>query len=201
MSSTVPVPLKDDLQVCDPLALASRCEEYRWHLQRIVRFRMSPALRRRVDVDDVLQEVYLAARQRLGQWNAGVPVCFLIWLRSIALQTIQNLHRFHLGADCRSLLNERPLAVGELFSSEAGDQLLASLTSPSQKAIQHETLGMLDTTLRELSGDDRNVIALRHFEGLSNSEVAEVLQITAKTASIRYVRALDRLRRKMDSIP
>ena len=41
---------------------------------------------------------------------------------------------------------------------------------------------------------DREVIALRHFEELSNQETAEVLNIEPKAASIRYVRALKRLK-------
>ena len=42
--------------------------------------------------------------------------------------------------------------------------------------------------------NDREILELRHFEELSNAECAAVLEITQKTASIRYVRALKRFR-------
>jgi RNA polymerase sigma-70 factor (ECF subfamily) len=48
---------------------------------------------------------------------------------------------------------------------------------------------------------DRDVLVLRHFEQLTNSEVAEVLGIQKKAASIRYVRALKRLRDQLSSLP
>ena len=48
---------------------------------------------------------------------------------------------------------------------------------------------------------DQEVLALRHFEELSNGEVAEVLGIGQKAASIRYVRALKRLRAVLSEVP
>ncbi len=44
--------------------------------------------------------------------------------------------------------------------------------------------------LDEMNETDREVLALRHFEELTNKETAEVLGIEPKAASIRYVRAL-----------
>ncbi len=48
---------------------------------------------------------------------------------------------------------------------------------------------------------DREVLALRHFEMLSNSECAQVLEISEKAASIRYIRAVGRLKGILDSVP
>ena len=47
----------------------------------------------------------------------------------------------------------------------------------------------------------RKILALRHFEELTNSEVAEVLGIQVKAASIRYVRALKRLQEILSQLP
>jgi len=41
---------------------------------------------------------------------------------------------------------------------------------------------------------DREVLALRHFEGLSNAETATVLELSISAASKRYVRAAEKLR-------
>ena len=47
---------------------------------------------------------------------------------------------------------------------------------------------------------DREVLVLRHFEELTNRETAEVLGIGQKAASIRYVRAVRRLKRVMSEL-
>ena len=48
---------------------------------------------------------------------------------------------------------------------------------------------------------DREVLALRHFEMLSNAETAEVLGIKKSAASNRYVRALERLKDILAGLP
>ena len=73
-------------------------------------------------------------------------------------------------------------------------QLVGHMTSPSQAAIRHELQDRLRAALDEMDPLDREVLALRHFEELSNNEVAEVLGISKDAASKRHVRALHRLR-------
>ena len=48
---------------------------------------------------------------------------------------------------------------------------------------------------------DRELPALRHFEGLSNGEAAQVLGLSKTAANNRYIRALGRLRDLLASIP
>jgi RNA polymerase sigma-70 factor (ECF subfamily) len=52
----------------------------------------------------------------------------------------------------------------------------------------------LRAALDEMDPLDREVLALRHFEELSNNETAEILGISKDAASKRHVRALVRLR-------
>jgi len=55
--------------------------------------------------------------------------------------------------------------------------------------------------LNSLDPLDREVLALRHFEELSNSEVAAVLGLTKTAASNRYIRALKRLKEILSVLP
>jgi len=181
-------------------AFGARLESCRERMRHLVRVHMHPLLQQRLDIDDVIQDIHLAAWQRLKQWEAGVSVPFFIWLRSIALQTIQNLYRFHFTAEKRSLLQERKPIRHLLAESGTDLQLPAPITSPSSCAIRQESHAVLLRTLMELSSDDREIISLRIFEELSNLESAEVLRISPKAASIRYVRAVDRLKRKMERL-
>ena len=79
--------------------------------------------------------------------------------------------------------------------------LLGSLTSPSQAAMREEVSRQLEEALESMSAIDHEVLALRHFEELTNCEVAEVLGIQQKAASIRYVRAIARLKDILVRIP
>ena len=45
-----------------------------------------------------------------------------------------------------------------------------------------------------MDDDDREMVLMRHFEQLSNQEVATVLGLTEAAASMRYLRAIRRLR-------
>ena len=76
-------------------------------------------------------------------------------------------------------------------------QLAGSLTSPSQAALREETIAELRDALDEMDDIDREVLVLRHFEELSNNEVAQVLGLDKFAASKRYLRALKRLRTAM----
>ena len=79
--------------------------------------------------------------------------------------------------------------------------LLGRLTSPSQKAIRAESLARLQEALSALQPLDREIVALRAFEGLSQVEAAEVLGINADAGAKRYVRALKRLTKVLANIP
>jgi RNA polymerase sigma-70 factor (ECF subfamily) len=48
---------------------------------------------------------------------------------------------------------------------------------------------------------DREVLALRHFEKLSNSECASVLGFSETSAMNRYLRALERLTEILSTLP
>jgi RNA polymerase sigma-70 factor (ECF subfamily) len=183
----------------DLQALAELFSGHRERLGRLVSFRLSPRLAGRVDAEDVLQESYLAAAARLEHFLANPAGSFFVWLRLVVLQTLTDLHRLHLGAQRRDAHREIELQAAPWSPSPATSaclavQLLGNLTSPSQAAIRAERAGQLEVALETMQAIDREVLALRHFEELSNQETAEVLGIEPKAASIRYVRALKRLK-------
>ena len=80
-------------------------------------------------------------------------------------------------------------------------QLLGKLPSPSQAASWAETKRMVEDALNSMDAIDREVLALRHFEGLTNAETATVLGLKKSAASNRYVRALGRLKEVLLAIP
>lgn len=192
------------LQIGDMTALGELFSLNRERLWRMVNFRLDQRLRGRVDADDVLQEAYLDAAQRIEHFLNNTTMSFFVWLRQIVLQTMIDLHRQHLGAQMRNAAREVSLhgaAYPQATSISLAAHLLGNITSPSQAAMREEVSHQLEEALDSMSEIDREVLALRHFEELTNSEVAEVLGIQQKAASIRYVRAVARLRDILVQVP
>ncbi len=181
----------------DTEALAELFSCHRERLWKLVAFRLHPRLNGRVDADDVLQEAYLAAAERLGHFAENSSGSCFIWLRLVVLQTLTDLHRRHLGAQMRDAHREIPLQfapAGHSTSASLAAQFLGDFTTPSLAAMREEMAARLEIALDGMNPVDREVLALRHFEELTNQEAAEVLGLEEKAASIRYVRAVKRLK-------
>lgn len=129
---------------------------------------------------------------------------FYLWLRQVTMQRMIDLHRRHLLAGKRDVRQEvqlAPQSYNAATSAAIARHFIDAIVSPSQMAVRQEMLAQLETTLESMDDIDREVLALRHFEELGNSEVAELLGITEAAASNRYVRALSRLRKLLEQIP
>lgn len=185
-------------------AVAVLFSKYRDQLQRMVDFRIDRRLSGRIDSADVLQEAYLEVARRIAEYLNQPAVPFFVWARQITWQVLLMNHRRHLGAQMRNASQEVPLHGANHFSGTSvslAAQLVGHLTSPSQAAIRQERLTQLREALDKMDEVDREVLALRHFEHLTNTEVAQVLGIQKTAASNRYVRALKRLKTILESMP
>jgi RNA polymerase sigma-70 factor (ECF subfamily) len=188
----------------DAQALAELFSLHRERLWRMVSFRLDRRLAGRVDPDDVLQEAYLSAAQRLAHCVTTSEASVFAWLRMIVQQTLVEVYRRHAGAQMRDV--EREVAVGgfsysQTTSASLAAQLAGHITSPSRAAVRAELLDTVEQAMESMDPIDREVLALRHFEELTNTEVADVLGIQQKAASIRYVRALRRLKEILAQLP
>jgi RNA polymerase sigma-70 factor, ECF subfamily len=196
--------LERRLRTGDTQALAELFSRERERLWRVVQFRLAEPLRGRLGPDDVLQEAFLAASQRLKHYAESPATSPFIWLRMIVNQTLIDLHRQHLGAQRRDAAREVSLdrsPYAQATSASVAIQLVGVFTSPSRAAGRADVLGLVQAAIEQMDPIDREVLALRHFEELTNSEVAEALGIEQKAASIRYIRALRRLKEILAQAP
>jgi RNA polymerase sigma-70 factor (ECF subfamily) len=199
-----PDELVSQLRSGDQEALAAIFSKYRERLWRMVNFRMDRRLLGRVDPDDVLQEAYITLAARIADFDTSPSLGLLVWLRTMVMQTLTDLHRHHLGAQMRDAGREVVLGgcqYPQTTSVSLAAQFAARLTSPSNAAIRAELFDQAKRAIAELDPLDQEVLALRHFEELGNRDVAEVLGIREKAASIRYVRALKRLKIVLAQVP
>ena len=181
-----------------PEGLEDLFTRYRTRLRRMIRLRLDRRLQGRVDPSDVIQEVYLEVSRQIGDYLRDPALPFFLWLRFLVGQRILEQHRRHLGAQARDAGREVSLYRGPMpaaTSAALAAQLLGKRTTPSQAAIKAELKIRLQDALNSMEDLDREVLALRHFEQLTNAETARVLGIKESTACNRYVRALERLKK------
>jgi len=188
----------------DQRALAELLGRDRERLRRMVALRLDRRLQGRVDPSDVIQEACLDAARRLPEYHKNPTMPFFLWLRLLTGQRLVDEHRKHLGAAARDVGREISLyrgALPETTTAALAAHLLGRLTTPSQAAIRAERKIRLQEALNSLEPIDREVLALRHFEELSNAEAAAVLGLDKSAASKRYARALVRLKEILASLP
>jgi RNA polymerase sigma-70 factor (ECF subfamily) len=168
---------------------------YQRPLERMIEFRLDERVRGRVDPEDVLQEAFIEASRRLKEYLAAPQVSFYVWLRQITYQTLLTVQRRHFGQkrDPRLEVNAMANTNQDATCLSIFSAFVGQLTTPSQVLMKQEQLDQLKQVLAEMDEIDREVLALRHFEHLSNSQIAESLGISATAASNRYVRAMTRL--------
>jgi RNA polymerase sigma-70 factor, ECF subfamily len=182
----------------DPEGLEALLERYRARLRRMIKLRLDRRLQGRIDPSDVIQESYLEVSRRLAEYLRDPSMPFFLWLRLLTGQKLALMHRQHLGVQARDAGREVSLyrgALPEATSAALAAQLIGRHTSPSQAAAKAELKIRLQDALNSMEELDREVLALRHFEQLTNVETARALGISETAACNRYVRALDRLKK------
>jgi len=188
--------LIDRLRSGDKQVLGALFARYRSQLHRMVEFRLDRRLRGRVDASDVLQDAFLDAAKHVDRFLDQPDLPLVVWLRIMTTQRLIDLHRRHLGAKKRNAGQDVSLNQPRQYEATSACiavQLVDDLPTPSAEAQLGERIQKLEEILDRMDPMDREVLALRHFEELSNGEVAEILGLSKSAASNRYVRALKRL--------
>jgi RNA polymerase sigma-70 factor, ECF subfamily len=187
----------------DERALTDLFARYRERLRRMIRLRLDRRLQGRIDSSDVLQDAYLEVARRSREYLAEPAMPPFLWLRFLTGQTLQALHRHHLKVHMRDAGLEVSLrrTVPRANSASLAEMLLGRLTSPTRAAQRAEMQLKLQAVLNVMEPLDREVLALRHFEELSNGEAALVLGLSKTAASNRYMRALGRLKEMLKAVP
>ncbi len=180
------------------LWLAEIWQQHKERLSHLLAARIPQTLLRRMGVDDLMQETYLACGRRLSflqEEQADSPPIY-VRLRRIALQTLADMERRHLGAGKRDAMKEADLSTDHAGGGavDALAQFADSISSPRTHLERLERRATIRRVMQHLQPIDREILELRHFEELSNAECAAVQGVSQKTSSIRYVRALKRFR-------
>jgi RNA polymerase sigma-70 factor (ECF subfamily) len=188
----------------DPEAVRQLFSRYRDRLKRMVHLRLSRRLSGRVYDSDIVQEAFLDISKKLPEYVQAPELPLFLWMRHITGLKLTEVHRRHLGSQLRDADREVSLHRGGLPEADSvslAAQLLGKLTTPSQAAIKAEQRIYVQEALNAMDPIDREVLALKHFEQLSTSEIARVLGMSKAGAGSRYLRAIKRLRDILERIP
>lgn len=178
-------------------------ERHKPRLRRMIELRLDRRLRGRLDASDVIQESYLEFARCLDHYLKNPVLPFYLWLRMIAGRKLQALHRRHLGTRQRDpgrevALHDQPLP--QAISRSLAAHLVGHFTPPSRAAMRAELMQRIQEALGKMEPIDREILSLRNFEQLSNSEIAQVLTISEAAASNRFLRALRRLKSTLGEV-
>lgn len=176
-------------------------DRHRDALRRMIDLRMDRLVQRRVDASDIVQDVLVEANRRLQEYLKNPAMPFHLWLRHMARDRLIDAHRRHRQAARRSMDREQPLVAARFLDQSTLDlagELEDRELTPAAAATWHELQRRFQAALDTLEEQDQEVVLMRHFEHLSNSEVAQALGLSEAAAGMRYLRAMRRLRAKLD---
>lgn len=194
--------LLKDVKDGDSQAVERLLTRHRPSLHRMIELRLDQRIKRRVDVSDVVQDVLIEANRRLNDYLQNPVMAFHLWIRQIAKDRLIDAHRRHRVSAKRSIDREQATMVHGAVDQSSLDfvaQLRDPAMTPAAAASQRELAGQVEAVIARLGNSDREVILMRHYEQLSNGEIAAALGLSEPAASMRYLRAIRRLRELLDT--
>jgi RNA polymerase sigma-70 factor (ECF subfamily) len=175
--------------------------KHRARLRRMVSLRLDRRMRGAVDPSDIVRQACADAAAHRAEYLQAPAESFFLWLRRLAGSRLNDLQRLRLGepptAGRDLSLRRGPPPAATSFAIAA--QLLGQAAQPNQAEIRAQRLGRLEDALNAMDPVEREVLALRHFEQLTNAETAAVLELPEGDASRLYIRSLKRLKEILSS--
>ena len=184
----------------DEAATGRLLERHREALRRMADMRLDNKIRQRVDASDIVQEALIEINRRMPLYLENPVMPFHLWVRQIMTDRLIDAHRRHRVSKKRSVdLEQAPVVASNLDHStiQFGPQITDGELTPAANAIHKEMQRLFVEAVEEMDDQDREIIVMRHFEQLTNQEVAKVLDLTEPAASMRYLRAFRRLKKKL----
>jgi RNA polymerase sigma-70 factor (ECF subfamily) len=199
--ATSPEQLLPPARAGDQLALGKLLERYRGYLGLLARLQIGRRLQGKADAADLVQDTFLEAHRNWGRFRGTSEAELLSWLRRILAGRTADLIRRYLGSQRRDVRLERELeAELERSSQDLDAALHAKQDSPSKQVARREEGVLLADALDLLPEDYREVLLLRHLEGLTFPEVAQRMGRTLDSVKKLWTRALDLLRRSVKDV-
>lgn len=172
------------------------------YLKLVVASQLDDRLRTRVSSSDVVQETFYEAHRDFPAFRGATPPEFLGWLRRILLNNLLRAVEQHVKAAKRDVRREvsidRVVPAGDRSAAAFAAMLPHDGDSPSASIQRHESAQTLGQMLQFLPEDYREVLQLRHQEGLDFAEIGERMGRSSGAVRMLWLRSIKRLRELYD---
>jgi RNA polymerase sigma-70 factor (ECF subfamily) len=166
-------------------------DAYRPRLVAMVERRIDPHLSPRIGAEDIVQEAFIVAQRRWTSFRQNDMSSFS-WLYRLVRDRLIEAWRKQSSRP-RDVRQDMPFP--DQSSIQLGLGLVGSGTSPSKAVFRTDLQERMQKTLALLKDSDREILWMRHYDQLSFPEAAQILGIQESAATLRYVRALSRLKK------
>ena len=173
-------------------------DRYRNYLQLLASSRIPSWIRSRAGSSDIVQETCVQVHQSIAQFRGASEGEFLAWLRSVLASRLNRLYEQHVETEKRDVRREHSVEVIAAAIGRSGirieEMFVDRSPSPSSTMQKNELLVAVSNTMAELPEEYRQVLTLRHLNGMSFPEIADRIEKTAGATRMLWFRAIDRLR-------
>jgi RNA polymerase sigma-70 factor (ECF subfamily) len=172
-------------------------EAYRADLAGIAEPHLDAQMRLKVEVSDVVQESLLEAHRDFASFRGNTQEEFSAWLKRILRSNLLNHFRAWRRTQSRQIDRQLDFEAAGLRESRLIDDGGATASAVLSRREQQEKLAR---AVAALSEDYRQVIQLRHYEGLGFEEIGRRIGRSSDAARMLWYRAFDRLSREFESL-
>ncbi len=187
----------------DGECLGRLLQSYRNYLKLLASTQIDRRLQARFSASDVVQEAFLDAHRGFARFRGQTEREFRAWLRRVLVNRLWQFVEQHAQADkrrvhCEVSLKAMGAAIGR-STARLESILEASITSPSGAACRNENTVLLADRIARLPEDYRDVLVLRHLEGLPFEEVGRRMGRSSGAVRMLWLRALEHLRQLLSA--
>jgi RNA polymerase sigma-70 factor, ECF subfamily len=177
----------------DRNAVERLLDRHRESLNRLIRCRLNQGVARRVDASDIVQDALVTASRRLADYLQSPTIPFHAWVRQLARDRLADVYRRELAAK-RNVAREQSAANTGRSSLNPLALACDHELTPATTLLRKEFADRFQNAVNQLDEESREMILMRHAEQLTNSQAAELLNLSGPAASMRYLRALRQLK-------
>lgn len=188
--------LAERVRAHEVAALAAYLNLKRKPLSAYIQRELGVALQRKVEVDDIFQEVSVEAVRSLPEANFDHREVFS-WLCQLAERRIIDAHRHYFGAQKRDAGREVALGSPGGDSPQAAiiNLLVVSMTTATEALSRNQKELHLLAALEKLPVEQRDALRMRYVEGLPSKEIAAKLGKTDGAIRVILTRSLAQLQK------
>jgi RNA polymerase sigma-70 factor (ECF subfamily) len=179
----------------DATSFWKMCEGLRPRLRNFAAGQLDPAVAAKVDPSDLVQNALLAAVRAFPQFRGKTTEEWEAWLTQIVRREVHDERRYW-HQPRRSVRRQ----ANNLEAIDNGNLLPADGSSPSTPSLRKEQAEKILDLVARLPADEERVVRLRHFEGKSLNEIAELIGRTPDGTAGLLKRAMARLRESLPEL-